>query len=263
MLFERGYIERRKKSRGPAQIFATPAGQSLIDALNAWKGAALVRPELTALWEQKMTQIEKGELELDAFVSEAAAMIGEIVKAPLEVPEVSELPRKKKCLTEGCGGYLRHISKEKNSFFACPVCGHTFNDQDGEPVQKRQADGDTEERIEADCPLGCGNKARRLSGPYGFFWKCGCSPAIFKDVDGKPEVREERPKAKCPVKGCKGTTERYRSKSDGRLFWKCGTCGNYFDDAEGKPLIREKKEEGDVGHVENVKKFKDADSTAA
>jgi DNA topoisomerase-3 len=131
VLFERGYIERRKKSRGPAQIFATPAGQSLIDALNAGKGAALVRPELTALWEQKMTQIEKGELELDAFVSEAAAMIGEIVKAPLEVPEVSELPRKKKCLTEGCSGYLRHISKEKNSFFACPVCGQTFNDQDG------------------------------------------------------------------------------------------------------------------------------------
>jgi hypothetical protein len=102
-----------------------------------------------------------------------------------------------------------------------------------------------------------------LSGPYGFFWKCGCSPAIFKDVDGKPMVREERPKAQCPVKECKGTAERYRAKSDGRLFWKCGTCGNIFDDAEGKPLIREKKEKGDVGHVENVKKVKDADSTAA
>jgi transposase-like protein len=95
----------------------------------------LVQPELTALWERKMTQIEKGELELDAFVSEAAAMIGEIVKAPLDVPEVPELPRKKKCLTEGCNGYLRHISKEKSSFFACPVCGQTFKDEDGEAVQ--------------------------------------------------------------------------------------------------------------------------------
>jgi Zn-finger protein len=64
---------------------------------------------------------------------------------------------------------------------------------------------------------------------------------IFRDVDGKPALREERPKAKCPVKGCKGTAEQYKAKSDGRLFWKCGTCGNMFDDAGGKPVIREKK----------------------
>jgi transposase-like protein len=208
-----------------------------------------------------MTQIEKGELEMDTFVSEAAAMIGEIVKAPLTVPEVTGLPCKKKCLTEGCGGYLRHIVKEKSSFFGCSVCGCTFKDQDGEPVPKQQSDGDTGERIEADCPLGCGRKARQLKGSYGFFWKCDCSPNVtFRDADGKPELREERPKAECPVKGCKGTAERYRSKSDGRLFWKCGTCGNYFDDAEGNPVVREKKEKGDVG---NVKKVKDVDSAAA
>jgi DNA topoisomerase-3 len=104
LLFERGYIEKRKKSRGSAQIFSTPAGQTLIGILNAGKAAALVKPELTALWERKMTLIEKGELELDAFVSEVAAMVGEIVKAPLPIPEISELPRRKKCLTEGCNG---------------------------------------------------------------------------------------------------------------------------------------------------------------
>jgi transposase-like protein len=62
----------------------------------------------------------------------------------------------------------------------------------------------------------------------------------FKDTDGKPEIREERLKAKCPVKGCKGAVERHKAKSDGRLFWKCGACGSYFDDAEGKPVVREK-----------------------
>jgi DNA topoisomerase-3 len=247
VLFERGYIEKRKKSRGPAQIFSTPAGQSLIDALNAGKGSVLVRPELTAVWEKKMTQIEKGELELDAFAAEAAAMVEEIVKAPLTVPEMSGLPRKKKCLTEGCGGYLRHISKEKNSFFACPVCGRTFKDQDGEPVEKRQKGGELTESVEADCPLRCGRKARRLCGAYGFFWKCDCSPGVtFKDADGRPAVREERLKAKCPVKGCGGTAEQYKVRSDGRLFWKCGTCGSAFDDAEGKPVSREK------GEVKNV-----------
>jgi DNA topoisomerase-3 len=238
LLFERGYIEKRGK-----QIFSTPAGQSLIDLLNTGKGAVLARPELTALWEQKMTRIEKGELELDVFVSEVAAMVGEIVKAPVSVPEIPGAARMKKCLTENCGGYLRHISKDKDSFFACPVCGRTFKDRDGEPVAKRQAEGG--KMLRADCPLGCGRQARRLSGPYGFFWKCDCEPdKTFNDVDGKPAVKEERPKAKCPVKECRGTVERYRSKNSKRLFWKCGVCRDTFDDSGGKPVnpLRRRRE---------------------
>jgi DNA topoisomerase-3 len=236
LLFERGYIEKRKK-----QLYSTPAGQSLIDTLNAGKAALLVKPELTAVWEQEMTRIEKGEVELDAFVSEVAAMVGEIVEAPLSVPEISGLPRKKKCLTKGCEGYLRHIDKGKAPFFACPVCRSAFKDQNGEPVEKRQSNG-AMEKVEADCPRGCGKKARRLEGPYGFFWKCECSPeTAFRDADGKPVIREERPKAKCPAKGCKGMAGQYKAKNGGRLFWKCETCGGYFDDAEGKPVIRERK----------------------
>jgi DNA topoisomerase-3 len=247
LLFQRGYIEKRKKGRGSAQIFSTPAGQTLIDILNAGKAAMLVKPELTALWEQKMTRIEKGELELDAFVSEVTAMVEDIVKAPLVIPDISGLPRRKKCLEKGCDGYLRHISKEKSSFFSCPVCKRTFKDQGGEPVERPQRNGEKGEIVEADCPRGCGGKARQLNGPYGFFWKCDCSPeTTFKDVDGRPEIREEHLKAKCPIKGCKGIVERHKAKSDGRLFWKCGACGNYFDDAEGKPVVREKKGKGSV-----------------
>jgi DNA topoisomerase-3 len=251
LLFERGYIEKRRKGRGPSRIFSTPAGQCLIDVLNAGKAAILVKPELTALWERKITQIEKGELELDDFVFEVAEMVGEIVKAPLVIPDIPGLPRRKKCLTEGCNGYLRHIVKEKASFFACPVCGRTFKDRGGEAVERARPEGEESERIEADCPLGCGRKARRLEGPYGFFWKCGCSPeAIFKDAGGRPAAREERPKAKCPVKGCKGTAERYRTKSGERFFWKCAACGSSFDDADGNPVVREKKEKGDVKNAD-------------
>jgi hypothetical protein len=99
--------------------------------------------------------------------------------------------------------------------------------------------------IEADCPLGCGKKARRFEGKYGLFWKCFCSPNVkFKDVDGKPVVPEERTptvSAKCPVKQCKGTAVRYTAKSDDRPFWKCETCKNFFDDADGKPVVRERR----------------------
>jgi DNA topoisomerase-3 len=244
-LFERRYIEKKKK-----QILSTPIGQALIGALSASeaskKSAALVSPGLTALWEQKMTQVEKGELELDVFVSEVAAMVEEIVKAPLAVPEISGATRKKKCLTKGCDGYLRHIAKGKESFFACPACGHTFKNRDEEPIERRQtADGEKAEKVEADCPLGCGKKARRLEGAYGFFWKCACSPeSAFKDVDDRPAVKEERPKTQCPVKSCKGTAEQYRTQDGSRLFWKCETCRNTFNDAGGKPVIGEKTGKG-------------------
>jgi DNA topoisomerase-3 len=243
LLFERGYIEKRKKGRGPAQIFSTPAGQTLIDILNAGKAAMLVKPELTALWEQKMTRIEKGELKLDAFVSEVAEMVREIVKAPLVIPEISGLTRRnrKKCLTEGCDGYLVKKTGAYGPFFFCSICKHIFRERDGEPAPISTNTG----VIEADCPLGCGKKARRFEGKYGPFWKCFCSPNVkFKDVEGKPAAPEERApvvSAQCPVKKCKGTAVQYRAKSDGRAFWKCETCKNFFDDADGKPVIREKR----------------------
>ncbi|MCL2009678.1 MAG: DNA topoisomerase 3 [Synergistaceae bacterium] len=198
LLFDRGYIEKRKKSGGSAQIFSTPAGRALINLLSAGgKSVAFVTPDLTALWERDMTRIEKGELSLESFVGEAAKMVEEIVKEPLPVPEISELPRKKKRLAESA--------------------------------------------IEADCPLKCGKKARRYEGKYGPFWKCPCSPEVtFKDVEGVPALKEERLKAPCPVKACKGTAERIRKK-DGSFFWKCQVCKNFFNDESGQPSIQEKR----------------------
>jgi DNA topoisomerase-3 len=235
LLFERSYIEKRKK-----QVFSTPTGRALIDLLNAGKSAMFVAPDLTALWEQEMTRIEKGELSLETFVAEVGAMVGEIVREPLNVPEISGLPMKKQCLTEGCDGHLIRKTGAFGPFFACPVCKRVFRDRDGEPATGTPQG----EIIEADCPLGCGKKARRFEEKYDHFWKCFCSPGvIFKDIEGKPAVPEERPpavSAKCPVKRCKGTAEQIRKK-DGGLFWKCRTCRNTFADRDGEPALRENR----------------------
>ena len=239
LLFERGYIEKRKK-----QVFSTPIGRALIDLLSAGKSAMFVTPDLTALWEQEMTRIENGERSQKIFVAEVGAMVEEIVKEPLDltkIQEISGLASKKKCLTEGCEGFLSRKTGTYGAFFHCPICKHIFHERNGEPVAAK-AQGTV---IEADCPLGCGKKARRFEGKYGPFWKCFCSPDLkFKDVDGKPVVPEERApliSAKCPVKKCKGTAVQYKAKSDGRLFWKCETCKNFFDDADGKPIVRESR----------------------
>ena len=234
-LFTRGYLEKKKKI-----ILPTNLGKRLISILKDSKAAVIVKPDMTALWEQRMSDIERGAA-FEPFIEEVAGMVREIIAEPLQIPnDIPGMTHLKKCLNPDCDGFLRHIQKKvKQGFFACPVCRATFNDVDGQPVRKRQSSG---EAVEAACPLGCGGNARRFSGKYGHFWKCSCSPdTTFKDVDGKPVVKEAQVKAACPVEGCKGEALQLRGKNNGRLFWLCSTCGNFFDEVEGHPVIRKSK----------------------
>ncbi|MDR1510047.1 MAG: hypothetical protein LBS53_10445 [Synergistaceae bacterium] len=238
VLFKRGYLAKKKK-----QVVSTDLGKLLIDILSVGKASVMVSPDMTALWEKRMADIEGGA-PLGVFISEVADMVRDIISGRLEVPPgISDMPgvtKKRKCLTEGCAGYLRHIAPPKKSpFFSCPVCNKTFNDVAGAPAPRKEWEG---EIVEVPCPLNCGKNARRFEGKYGYYWKCLCSPDVtFKDVGGAPAAREERTEAKCPVSGCKGKAVRLESKKDGRAFWKCGVCGNFFDDVDGKPVTREIK----------------------
>jgi DNA topoisomerase-3 len=238
-LFERGYIEKKRKI-----IQSTELGRLLIDILNEGKAAVIVCPDMTALWERTMSDIEAGSASLESFISEVADMVRSIISDRLKIPaEVSSIPgmeRLHKCLTPDCGGFLRRIAKQgKNPFFSCLVCHTTFNDMNGAPAPKKESSG---EIIEAPCPLACGKNARRFEGKYGPFWKCECSPDVtFKDVDGVPVTREARIEAACPAKGCSGKVVQLVSKKNGRPFWKCGTCGNFFDEVDGKPTLRREK----------------------
>jgi transposase-like protein len=207
----------------------------------------MTRPDLTAFWEKKISDIEAGNESLDSFISEVVGMVRDIIsdklRIPADIPSIPDMERLYKCLTPDCEGFLRRIAKPgKSAFFSCPVCHSTFNDENGAPALKKERAGET---IETPCPMGCGKNARRYEGKYGFFWKCVCSPAVtFKDVDSVPAIRETRAEAPCPAKGCKGKVIRLVSKKDGRPFWKCGTCGNFFDDADGKPVMRKEKDTG-------------------
>jgi len=194
-LFNRGYLQKKKK-----EIQSTDLGKLLIQLLLDGKGSALVRPDMTALWEKQMSEIAGESASLDGFISEVAGMVREITSDRLNVPDDIPGMERRKTVSE--------------------------------------------EVIEAPCPLNCGGKARRLTGKYGPFWKCDCSPDVtFKDVDGAPVVREAKIEASCPTKRCMGMAMRLVSKKDNRVFWKCAKCGNFFDDSDGKPEIREKMRE--------------------
>jgi DNA topoisomerase-3 len=236
-LFERGYIKKEKKS-----VLSTTIGKLLIDLMiSDEKTSMMAYPDMTALWERRMDEIQSGSASLDDFVAEVADMVREIVSGSLDVPgDIPGMERLKKCPADGCNGYLRHIKDAKTPFFACPVCHATFGDADGEPVPRKEK---LPALAEAPCPLNCGGKAQKYEGKYGYFWKCSCSPGvIFKDADGLPATKEARVEAACPVKGCKGRAVRFERKSDNRAFWKCAACGNFFDDIDGIPALREKKE---------------------
>ena len=70
-----GLVER-KKAKKVTDLVPTPAGSSLVAVLPE----ALQSPLLTADWEQRLGQVERGELSPEDFMGGIAAMVEELVK---------------------------------------------------------------------------------------------------------------------------------------------------------------------------------------
>jgi DNA topoisomerase-3 len=197
-LFERGYIEKKKK-----QVISTALGRLLIDLLtgdSGSKASVLVYPDMTALWEQKMGDIEGGGVSLESFVAEVAGMVREILEGNLNIPpDIPGLERKKETDGEiieapcplGCGANARRFSGKYGFFWKCHCSPDViFKDTDGVPVVK-------EVRVETPCPTkGCSGKAVRLVSKKDGrpFWKCPKCGKFFDEEGGKPAMREKKEK---------------------------------------------------------------------
>jgi DNA topoisomerase-3 len=101
-LVKRGYVERVKKN-----LLATQKGKNLIAVLPN----ALTSAKLTAEWEDKLLQVQRGELDADEFMTGIAAFIKAIVLSENKAkPECAALfPNEKKQDTLSLG--------------SCPRCG--------------------------------------------------------------------------------------------------------------------------------------------
>ena len=142
-LFGRKFIELVKNDIKP-----TGLGESFIDALPA----QLAKPDMTALWQQAMDDIQSsGEPGYTAFLSAQAKWLHELIR---DVPgwfegkalvDGSKKPAKAAftvkesehtCLK--CGSALKHIKGKFGWFFGCSneACKATFKDVDGKPVEK-------------------------------------------------------------------------------------------------------------------------------
>lgn len=93
-----GYIERQKKT-----LIPTDKGKHLIDIVTS----ELKDPELTAEWEKKLADIEKGQYERDVFMQEIKEFTGQII---------SNLIAKESAPSPGGNDAVNYIGP-------CPVCG--------------------------------------------------------------------------------------------------------------------------------------------
>ena len=129
-LVKTGQIER-KKGKKSCVLLPTQKGVSLITVLPE----ELQSPLLTAEWEQKLKQIERGEIEPGAFMEEITDMVRSLVRHECPVPESSVLfaeetksigvgPRCGSTVVERPKGFLcsnrdcRFALWRKNPFFA-------------------------------------------------------------------------------------------------------------------------------------------------
>ena len=71
-LLKRGYIRRDKKT-----LVSNPTGRNLIDLIHS---KLLKSPELTALWEGKLRDIEHNEFSLDDFMKDLEYQLITIIK---------------------------------------------------------------------------------------------------------------------------------------------------------------------------------------
>lgn len=100
-LVKTGQIER-KKGKKSCVLLPTQKGVSLITVLPE----ELQSPLLTAEWEQKLKQIERGELESTLFLQEITEMVQGLVQNSHPVPESSVL-----------------FTEKTKSIGVCPRCG--------------------------------------------------------------------------------------------------------------------------------------------
>ena len=192
-LFKREYIEARKKELHP-----TAKGHDLI-ALIEQVAPEIADPVLTAQWEDRLAQIEKGEQTLGQFEIDLAdwlaALLDKIRQAPPRPqagPGRPTTPAGSAAYCPSCGKPMRRINGQKGYFWGCTGyregCKTTLPDANGKP-----GEAPTAQASPYRCPQ-CHKPLKRIPGHNGYFWGCTAYPQCRHtqpDVDGKPGARPE------------------------------------------------------------------------
>ena len=111
-LVSAGFIQR-KKAKKVVSLLPTPTGTALITVLPE----ALQSPALTAEWEHRLKEVERGELAPEDFMAEISAMLRELVGTarPVEGGDVLFPPERE--AVGRCPRCGRAVTERKQGFF--------------------------------------------------------------------------------------------------------------------------------------------------
>ena len=193
----------------------------------------LTFPDLTAVWENLLSEVANGKNSLDTFYQKQLTDLKNFVAdVKLEVEKLPPPERKNKTATcPHCGDSLvQWKSKFGDGFYwKCQnkKCNLTLSDVNGEPFQSKTA----------TCPK-CGETLLHKKSKFddGFFWQCdnkNCNLTLT-DVGGLPFIK------KCPDCGV-GFVVKKNSKRG--TFWSCSNypaCKIIFkENKNGLPVLEE------------------------
>ena len=111
-LVSAGFAERKKLKKA-VYLIPTQIGNSLITVLPE----QLQSPLLTAEWEHKLKQVERGELDADAFLGGITAMLTELTRSYRVVPGAEVLFPSGREVIGRCPRCGSDVTESKNGFF--------------------------------------------------------------------------------------------------------------------------------------------------
>lgn len=177
-LFEKGFLQIDKKN-----IIPTPLSLSLVKILPK----ELIEPDLTAVWEDWLTRIADGTLDVHKFYNNQNVFVCNTVNfaktVKIDSTIFSDTP---KC--PYCGSSLKLIisKKVKKKYWICTNCDNCkkgfFVDYEGIPVIVK-------------CPVCKKGYLRQITGKNGVFWSCENYPnckATFNDNNNKPVLKMKK-----------------------------------------------------------------------
>ena len=111
-LVSAGFVER-KKSKKLTTLIPSDLGKSLITVLPE----ALQSPLLTAEWEHRLKEIERGELSPEDFMESIAAMLRELIQTYQPIPGAAVLFPSEYEIVGKCPRCGRNVVEKKQGFF--------------------------------------------------------------------------------------------------------------------------------------------------
>lgn len=180
-LFEKGFLKLDKKNIIPTQL-----SFSFMKVLPK----EITEPDLTAVWEDWLTRIAEGTLDVTKFNSNQIVFINNTVNFAKTIQSVESVVPEDVPRCPYCNSPLKLIKKTKKKFWICTNYNNCkkgfFIDSGGKPVIVK-------------CPVCKKGYLRLINGKNGAFWSCENYPeckTTFDDKNNKPVLKKKTTKRK-------------------------------------------------------------------